>query len=59
MFVCLVLLYTLYDFVENVIAVRIKAKVGNRARCIVRVVCIARKILYSILYVCTHEIHGT
>ena len=57
MFVCLVLLCTLYGFVENVIEVRIREKVGNRARCGGRVVCIARKIFYShvyLLYVCMY-----
>ena len=46
---CLVLLYTLYGFVENVIVVRMRAKVGAV------VMCIARKILYSHVYlVCIH-----
>ena len=53
-FTCLVLLHALYGFVENVIVVRIKTKIGNRARCGGRVVCIGRKvfiiIVMSILY---------
>ena len=40
MSVCLVLLHTLYGFVENVIVVRTRENVGNRARCGGRVVCI-------------------
>ena len=38
---CLVLLHTLYGFVENALVVKIRVKVGNRARCGGRV-CIAR-----------------
>ena len=55
MFVCLVLLRTRYGFVENVIVVRTRKKVGNRARCGGWVVCIASKTLHSRVYfVCTH-----
>ena len=54
MSVCLVLLHTLYGFVGNIIVVRTRKK-GTRARCSGRVVCIARKKLYSHVYfVCTH-----
>ena len=38
------LLRTLHGFVEDVSLVRIRAKVGNRARYGGRVVCIVRKI---------------
>ena len=57
--VCLVLLRTLYGFVENIIVVIIREEVGNRTRCSGGW-CIARKILYSHVYLCIHtyEIHG-
>ena len=49
------LLRTRFGFVENVAVVGTRKKVGNRARCGGRVVCIARKTLYSRVYfVCTH-----
>ena len=53
--------YSLNGFVENVIVIRIIAKVGNRAWCDGRVVYIARKILHSHVYfvhVDIYKIHG-
>ena len=52
-------MYTLW-LCENVIVVRIRLKVGNRARCGGWVVCIARKILYIHLCFCKHVywMHG-
>ena len=53
-------LCTLYGIVKNVIVVRIRAKVGNRARCSGRW-CVAKKMIYyshAVFVQYVYEIHG-